>query len=289
MEGMSAAGGYKLMNNVCLCVGNYAHNPFYVKFLDISLYSIEELCYYFLERVYLLDDSVVSAELVAWIRNECGLGKLADELDIYVRKHVSVSAFVTTILEWTGIYDAGTVKRVERILKEQSSLTTTQRYKKRAEYLYQQGRFRQALSIYSELVDYLPATDYTGRALMYYNMASIYAMDFAYEEAAGLYYRSYTYNPDSQTRLAYILAKKMLLSDYAFGSFKRENPEWEQDFGQADELLRAAQEKWEYSKERQLVTEIEGLRSSVDREGYHKRMGDLVEQLKKDYRRQTKE
>ena len=98
------------MNNVCLCVGTYAQHPFYVKFLDISLYSIEELCYYFLERVHLLDDSVVSAELAAWIRKECGLDKLADELDVYVRKHVSVSAFVTTILEWTGMYDMGTVE-----------------------------------------------------------------------------------------------------------------------------------------------------------------------------------
>ena len=277
------------MNNVCLCVGKYAQNPYYVKFLDISLYSIEELCYYFLERVHLLDDSVVSAELVAWIRNECGLPELADELEVYVRKRVSVSAFVTTILDWTGMYDVGTVKRVERILKEQSSLTTIQRYKKRADYLYQQGRFRQALEIYSELVDRLSATDDTGHALMYYNMASIYAMDFAYEEAAGLYYRSYTLNPDSQTRLAYILAKKMYLSDYAFGNFKRENAGWEQDFLRAEELLLAAQDKWESSRERQLVMEIEDLRASVDREGYHKRMGDLIEQLKKDYRRQTKE
>ena len=46
------------MNNVCLCTGNYAKNPFYLKFSDISLYSIEELCYYFMERVHLLDDSV---------------------------------------------------------------------------------------------------------------------------------------------------------------------------------------------------------------------------------------
>ena len=31
------------MNNVCLCVGNYAKTPYYVKISDISLYSIEEL------------------------------------------------------------------------------------------------------------------------------------------------------------------------------------------------------------------------------------------------------
>lgn len=277
------------MNNVCLCVGKYAQNPFYVKFLDISLYSMEELCYYFLERVHMLDDAVVSADLVRWIRIECGLGELADELEVYVRKHMSVAAFVTTILEKTGMYDANTVKRVEHILKEQSSLTMAQRYKKRAEYLYQQGRFRQALSIYSELAEHIPVTDTAERALIYYNMASIYAMDFAYEEAAGFYYQSYLLRPDVETRVAYILAKKMALSDYGFGSFQREKPEWEQDFLRADALFLAAQEKWEHSKEKALAIELSELKSSVQRESYHKRMGELLEQLKKDYRRQTKD
>lgn len=277
------------MNNVCLCVGKYAQNPFYVKFLDISLYSMEELCYYFLERVHMLDDAVVSADLVRWIRIECGLPELADELDVYVRKHMSVSAFVTTILEKTGIYDANTVKKVEHILKEQSSLTMAQRYKKRAEYLYQQGRFRQALAIYSDLAEHIPSADTAELALIYYNMASIYAMDFAYEEAAGFYYQSYQIKPDAETRVAYILAKKMALSDYAFGSFRRENPSWEEDFLRADALFAAAREKWDNSKEKALATELLELKSSVWRESCRKRMGELLEQLKKDYRRQTKD
>ena len=151
------------MNNVCLCIGNYARNPFYIKFSDISLYSIEELCYYFMERVHLLDDSIVSAELVNWIRHECGLPELADELDVYVRKRMSVASFVSTIFERTGMYDSSTVKQVDRILKEQSNLTTIEKYKKRAEYLYQQGRFRQALAIYSELVAYIPSGDSAGK------------------------------------------------------------------------------------------------------------------------------
>ena len=117
------------MNNVCLCIGNYAKNPFYLKFSDISLYSIEELCYYFMERVHLVDDSIVSAELVNWIRYECGLVELADELDVYVRKHVSAAAFVSTIFEWTGMYDERIVKQIDRTLKEQSGLTAIERYK----------------------------------------------------------------------------------------------------------------------------------------------------------------
>ena len=275
------------MNNVCLCTGNYAKNPFYLKFSDISLYSIEELCYYFMERVHLLDDSVVSAELVNWIRHECGLTELADELEGYVRKHVSVAAFVSTVFERTGMYDSSTIRQVDRILKEQSSLTTIERYKIRAEYLYQQGRFRQALSIYRELVEYIPSRDSAGRALLYYNMASVYAMDFAYKQAANLYYEAYLLHPDRQTRYAYILANKKALTDYAYGAFKRENPNWEEDFLKVEQLCAQADERWLASRERQLVTELARLREEGQLDAYSQQSQGLIRQLKKDYKRQT--
>ena len=277
------------MNNVCLCTGNYAKNPFYLKFSDISLYSIEELCYYFMERVHLLDDSIVSAELVNWIRHECGLTQLADELDGYVRKHVSVAAFVSTVLDRTGMYDANTIKQIDRLLKEQSSLTTVERYKKRAEYLYQQGRFRQALSIYRELVEYIPSRDSAGRALLYYNMASIYAMDFAYKQAADLYYEAYLLHPYRQTRAAYILANKKALTDYAYGAFKRENPNWEEDFLKVEQLCAQADERWLASRERQLVTELAALRENGQLDAYSQQSQGLIRQLRKDYKRQTME
>jgi len=275
------------MNNVCLCIGNYAKNPFYLKFSDISLYSIEELCYYFMERVHLLDDSIVSTELVNWIRQECGLSELADELDVYVRKHVSVAAFVSTIFERTGMYDSNTAKQVDRILKEQSSLTLIEKYKKRAEYLYQQGRFRQALAIYRELVEYIPSRDNAGRALLYYNMASIYAMDFAYKQAADMYYEAYLLHPDRQTRCAYILANKRALTDYAYGAFKRENPNWEEDFSQVEQMCTRAEEKWLASRERKLVTELTDLKESGQMEAYRQQAQTIIKQLKKDYKRQT--
>ena len=250
---------------------------------------MEELCYYFMERVHLLDDSIVSAELVNWIRYECGLTELADELDVYVRKRVSAAAFVSTIFERTGMYDSNTAKQVDRILKEQSSLTLTEKYKKRAEYLYQQGRFRQALAIYRELVEYIPTRDSTGRALLYYNMASIYAMDFAYKQAADLYYEAYLLHPDRQTRCAYILANKKALTDYAYGAFKRENPNWEEDFQRVEQMCAQTDQRWLASKERKLVTELVQLKENGQTEAYRQQSQAVIRQLKKDYKRQTKD
>ena len=275
------------MNNVCLCIGKYAKTPYNIKFSDISLYSIEELCYYFMERVHLIDDSIVCESLVKWIKEECGLVELAEELEVYVRKHVSVATFVNTILESTGMYDENTVKRIDQVLKKQASLTPIERYKKQAEHLYKQGRFIQALQIYSELLDYLPARDSLGRAELYYNMASIYAMDFAYKQAAQLYYESYLISPNQGTRQAYILACKYSMSDYAYGNFKRENPDWDEDFCAVDELCREAEAKWLNSREKKIVDDIHYCKEEGDLEKYYCKKEVLIGELRKDYKRQT--
>ncbi len=275
------------MNNVCLCVGNYAKKPYYVKLSDVNLYSIEELCYYFYDKVRIIDDSIITDELVKWIRTECGLDELANELEIYVRKKVSVAAFVTTILQKTGMYDDKTIRQIEVILKEQSSLTMLERYKKQAEYFYRQGRFRQALVIYAELAEHIPMENRAARALMYYNMASLYALDFAYGLAADYYYKAYCINPDDRIRLAYIIASKKSMTDYAYGGFKRENPDWEADFRRAEEMCEEADRKWQTSNEREILTQLDECKAGGDTENYRRQAKSLISQLKQDYKRQT--
>lgn len=275
------------MNNVCLCVGNYATNPFYIKLSDISIYSVEELCYYFMDKAFIIDDSIVCDELVDWIRNECGLAELADELADYPRKHASVAAFVSVIYEYTGMYDENTRLRIDQILKGNADLTPVEKYQKRAQYLYEQGRFREALMIYRELIDYVPSRDTAEKAKLYYNMASIYAMDFAYSIAAEYYYESYLLKPDRQTRRSYILANMLAMTDYAYGAFKRENPEWEQDFEDVEKMYFDTLDKWQTSNEKQYLEELGKLKDNGDMETYTAKAKNLISKLKKDYKRQT--
>jgi len=275
------------MNNVYLCVGKYAKKPFYVNFSDISLYSIEELCYYFIEKIYLLDYDMIGQELVDWIREECGLTALADELDVYVRKRMSVAAFVTTILEATDLYDKETVRKVDRILKEQADLSPYERLKKRAEYLYGMGRFRQALAIFTQLLQQTPAADAAGRAVLYYDMASVYAMDYDYVQAANYYREAYRLEPRTEYRRMYLLATRKSMTDFDYGVLKRENAEWQDDFAKVEEMLAQTARNWQESKERGMLEEIAAARTAGEVSQYKQQTGELLEQLKQDYRRQT--
>ncbi|MBQ3164776.1 MAG: hypothetical protein IJC02_09650 [Lachnospiraceae bacterium] len=269
------------MNNVHLCIGSYAKKPFYVNLSDIYLYSIEELCYYFIDKIFFFDYDIVSQELVDWIRTECGMQELADELDIYIRKHVSAAAFVTTILEKTAIYDENIIRKVDRFLKEQAELSAFERLKKRAEYFYQTGKFRQALGIYMELLAQTPKQDIDIRAMLFYNMASVYAMNFEFELAAEYYFESYRLAETKQTRQAYILAKRKAMTDFDFGNFKREHAGWWEDFDEVEQSMLEAEEAWINSKQKALLEEWK------ENVSYNQEKGDLIQKLKEDYRRQT--
>ncbi len=264
------------MNNVYLCIGKYAKKPFYVNLSDIYLYSMEELCYYFIDKILFFDYDIVSQELVDWIRNECGLEELAGELDVYIRKHVSAAAFVTTILEKTAIYDEQIIRKVELILREQAELPPFERLKKRAEYFYQTGKFRQALLIYTELLAQTPKQESSLRAMLFYNIASVYAMNFEFRLAAEYYYESYRLEETKQTRQAYILSNRKYMTDFDYGSFQREHAGWQEDFEEVEQSMQGALEAWETSKQKALLEEWE--------ESSH---GELLQRLKEDYRRQT--
>lgn len=269
------------MNNVYLCIGNYAKKPFYVNLSDIYLYSMEELCYYLIDKVYFFDYDIISQELVDWIRMECGMQELADELDVYIRKHVSAAAFVTTVLEKTNIYDETIIRKVDRILKEQAELSPFERLKKRAEYFYQTGKFRQALLIYTELLAQTPKQDVEKRAVLFYNIASIYAMNFEFGLASEYYYEAYRLNETRQTRQAYILASRKSMTDFDYGNFMREHAGWKDDFKEVEESMQLAEEAWGASKQKLCLDKWK------EEVSYHQTQGELIQNLKEDYRRQT--
>jgi hypothetical protein len=76
------------------------------------------------------------------------------------------------------------------------------------------------------------------------------------------------------------------MTDYAYGTFKRENPEWDQDFFTVEEIYADTMGKWETSKEKKLLSDIMELKENGDMENYNLQAKKLISQLKSDYKRQ---
>ena len=275
------------MNNVCICLGKYAKNAFFIKFSEISIYSIEELCYYFMENIYVIDSDIMTIELVDWIRSECDLSELAEELTVLVRKKASISLFVIAVFEYTKFYEEQDIKRAARILKEQEFLTPFEKWKKKAEYEYRLGRFHQAQHIYEFLLGQTPIDDISTRALLLYNLGSVFAMDFAFKEAAEYFWESYQLQKSQKTRIAYIIAIKYEKNDFEYGRFQRAHEEWNEEFRIVEKIYQQTQQEWEVSKTYDVINQIKREKKHGQISKYQQMRNDLLFQLKRDFRRQT--
>jgi hypothetical protein len=79
----------------------------------------------------------------------------------------------------------------------------------------------------------------------------------------------------------------LAMTDYAYGAFKRENPEWEQDFEDVEKMYFDTLDKWQTSNEKQYLEELGKLKDNGDMETYTAKAKNLISKLKKDYKRQT--
>lgn len=75
-----------------LGTGRRAEKPYYMERFYVNLYSVEELCFLFVDRAELLDGEIVQREMVRWLDEECGLGDLAHELDALLNRRGSTAA-----------------------------------------------------------------------------------------------------------------------------------------------------------------------------------------------------
>ena len=55
------------MSGYILCQVKKAEKPFYIENISTNIYSIEELCYYLYNNLYLVDSSLISSKLCTWL------------------------------------------------------------------------------------------------------------------------------------------------------------------------------------------------------------------------------
>ena len=85
------------MSCLILCQKQKANRPYYVENIHLNLYTIEELCFYICNNIYLINYDFITEELINWIQDELQLKDLAVILrGESIRK--SISKFACEIL-----------------------------------------------------------------------------------------------------------------------------------------------------------------------------------------------
>ena len=78
------------MGSLILCHKKRAKHPYEITRIHKRIYTIEELCYYLCNNLYLIDYTIINEQLCRWIRDELELVSLAESLMEMLKDHVSV-------------------------------------------------------------------------------------------------------------------------------------------------------------------------------------------------------
>lgn len=272
------------MNRVILCTGEYANTPYYFDKVYVNIYSIEELCYVMAENAFLLDNTVVDMKLVEWIDNSCALHDLAKELYPMVTHTVEVASFVSTILEYVGYYSRAEIEKIESILKMNVSMNVFEKWKAKADFLYENKHYLLAISEYEKLLKEIPEHEVTLKSHVYNNIGVAYTSLYLYDSATESFLKSYELDNNDVAYRHYLTVKRLSLSDDAYIRLVAEDEAAYKMSLTIEGNLKIASGEYDESDEKKKLDEIIALKNDKGASIYYDEISKIADRLKEEYR-----
>ena len=196
------------MGSLILCHKKKAKHPYEISRIHKRVYTIEELCYYLCNNLYLIDYTIMNEQLCHWIADELELTDMACDLLNLLRKPATVEEFVVKVLDDAKIYTAGEMAHIQNVLQKLKNQREVERQKFKADKLMESGELESAILIYVSIVngEWDPALDKRFYGKVYACLAGAYGKAFLYEEAAHMYEKAYKLCEDQGMLEGYLYA-----------------------------------------------------------------------------------
>lgn len=273
------------MSKLILCKGKLSKNPYYIVGLGMNVYSIEELCYYFVKDAYILDNDIMDLGLCDFIADELELTEIAEALRSLILRGASLGQFVTSLLEMTGYLEEEELLSIKQVLVDNASLSFAMKRKKRADNLLEAKKFTRAIDEYRYMLNRMKKSeDPEMYSLILHNTGVAYARLFMYDKASYYFKEATALNDDKEILIHYLQSLRMTMKKDAYERFVLR-------MGYPDSIIRETEERLslarseksdsEYAKE---IEEIRELRSDGHISEYYNRIDETLVKWKLEYR-----
>ena len=138
------------MGNLILCHDKHATHPYEITRIHCRIFTMEELCYYLCNNLYLIDYTIMNEQICNWLEEEIGMKDLADQLRDVLRLRGSVEKFVLTILKASRIYRDPEMIRIQNVLEHLKNQKDIERQKYKGDNLLESGEIEEAILVYQE-------------------------------------------------------------------------------------------------------------------------------------------
>lgn len=276
------------MGKLIQCSSIIAKKPYLFRLTKTNVYSIEEVCYYIRNNIYMMQEEVFDREFALWLKSELHMDKIAEKLERLIDDHHNIKDIVVTLCCSCDYYEEQEINELIRIMDEIDRLPGYARRKKKGDnYLLCQS-YEKAIEEYEKIFesDEILQAGTSVYGNIFHNMAVAFVNMGEFQKASELFLQAYEKNSKEES-LASCLYCLRFNKDVE--SFKRvvndlqiseeQQSRWEKEF----------QEAMEQALKSKQVAQIEKLRGLLDSgavEEYYDKVHTHIIEWKNEYRKQ---
>ena len=128
------------MGKLILCSSVIAKNPYCFSMTKTKVYSIEEVCYYIRNNIYMMQEEVFDRGFADWIRGELGMEETADKLDRMREDHNNLKDIVVTLCCSCDYYTESEINELIVIMDQTQNVPMRGRQKIKADTYLKSSR-----------------------------------------------------------------------------------------------------------------------------------------------------
>ncbi len=268
------------MGAMILCRTKTAKRPYRIDGIGVRIFSLEELCYYIYNNVYLLSNDFIDERLLEFIGEEIGEKQLSERLELLVKQKAGLAELMVTILKYVDYYTVSEIENIKGVLETLSTQNVLERLKARGDSFLENGCYNSAISNYIKILE--SPVDTTLSAMFYakvnHNIGVAYTQMFLYRQAIPFFDEAYKVGWHEESKKCSIAAARLALGD---NIIERE------DASEAEYVLRreieTLMDNARYSDEYRKLTEIEKIKESGQVSEYYGMISEVLENWKQQY------
>ena len=181
------------MGKLIQCSSPIADRPFFFRITGTNVYSMEEVCYYIKENIYILDENLFDQSFASWVREELHMDELAEKLENLFKENDNLRDIVVTLCCSCDYYGEQEINGLINVMDKIADLPVRSRRKIKADNNLRCGACQKAYEEYQRILnsqDMLEASE-EEYIKLYNNMGVALARLGNFAECASIYEQAY--------------------------------------------------------------------------------------------------
>ena len=226
------------MGSLILCHKKRAKRPFEISRVHMRIYTIEELCYYICNNLYLIDQTILNEGLCSWIQEELKLPALAAKLRPKMGKFASAEDLVYPVFKEINYLTYEELKVLNTRLQKFDKETPAMREKCKGDALMENKMYVHAIQVYQKLLDRKDLEEIREglTECIYHNLGCAYSYLFQMDKAIECFRRAYEGSRSTEALETYLMAFSMSHSEDEYKNMAK-------TLGVEEEILTAVQNR----------------------------------------------